>query len=150
MYLVWFPDNMGNNYIEKIETVSYQTGGDTTYARCYILRPVKDGVVDKTDIGIGFFNLYGLYDIDNAVQKDWDASIPTFVQIYYLLSSKEVHELLAAYGVIYTDALEWFDFDEEKTMIAQDAISKINKYYHIREEARKAFDSTNRLENYDF
>lgn len=150
MYLVWFPDNLGNNYIEKIETVSSKAGGDTTYAHCYILRPVKDGVVDKTDIGIGFFNLYGTYDIDNAIQKDWDASIPTFTQIYYLLSSKEVHELLAMYGVIYADALEWFNFDEEKTMIAQDAISKINKYYRAREEAKEAFDSTNRLENYDF
>ena len=150
MYLVWFPEGLNNNCIEKLETVSFTAGGDTTYASCYILRPIKGDAVDKEDIGIGFFNLHGTYDMDGVLPLDWNASIATFTQIYYLLSSKKVRDLLATYGVKYDDPLVWFDFDEEKTLIAQNAINKLNEYYHARKEAKKAFESTNRLERYDF
>ena len=148
MYLVWFPEDLEKNYIEKFASVTYTTGGDSTSAFCYILRPVKDGVIDKNHIGVAFFNLSGTYDIDNAVKSEWNAAIATFPQIYKFLSTPQVHSLLEKYGVKYTDALEWFPFDDNKKIIAQKAIDDIENYYRIREKAMKAFCSTNCLESW--
>lgn len=148
MYLVWFPEDLEKNYIEKLESVTYTIGGDSTNAYCYILRPVKDGVIDTSDIGVAFFNLSGSYDIDNAVKSDWNAAIATFPQLYEFLSSPKVHSLLENYGVTYKDALEWFNFDDNKIDIAKEAIAEIKNYYSVREKAMKAFSSTNCLESW--
>lgn len=149
MYLVWFEEELKNNLIIDVRHVACEVGGEPMAATCFVLRKLDEiGKIDESDIGIGFFNIYGRHYRDDKEWIDWTDSIADLNQFYRLLSSETGKKILDDYNITYNEILDLFPLDDEQKLLAKENINHMDEYLNVRKDFLKWYDNHKSVEIY--
>ncbi len=147
MYLVWYEEDLENNYIVDVRKIYCDIGDERMYATCFILKANEDDdIKDSSNLGIGFFNIYGKHILANDVVKDWSDPVPNFFQFYHLISSDSCKSILQEFGVTLEDSLDLFPLSDEQKAEAKKNFESLDEYFKMKTKARDWFENINRLE----
>lgn len=142
MYFALLEEDMKDNFVVDVRHVACKVGGEPMAATCFVLRKKDDaGKIDESDLGIGFFNIYGRHYKDDREWADWTDSIPDLLQFYYLLSSEDGRKILDEYNVKYNEILDLFPFSDEQKILARENLNHMEKYFEARREFLKWYDN---------
>ena len=149
MYLVWLEEELNNNCIIDVRHVGCKVGGEPMAATCYVLRKIDDsGRIDKSDLGIAFFSIYGRHYRDDNEWDDWADSIPNLTQFYYLLSSEEGRKILDDYNIKYNEILDLFPLNDEQKILAKENFNRMDKYFEVRRDFLSWYENHKRVDIY--